>query len=142
MQAAIKEFFEDSLNAQAAFHMGELYEFVSCQCLDVNIADLGRTMESMKARGEIEYAPVAGTVQPQYYNALPPRNTQTTLFGVPGQVNSKQKSKPFSKKQKKAAHAALSQIMASMAHYPQEFRREHESSLQRLHEWLGEQVAK
>lgn len=142
IQAAIKEFFEDSLVMGAVFHMGELYEFVASQYDEANIADLGKAMESMKARGEIAYAPHSVQGQTQYYSAQPPTNPQSTMFGAPSGGGPKKKSKSFTKKQKGKALAALDQIMASMPHYPQEFQKEHASSLERLQEWLKEQVNK
>ena len=133
--AAVKEFFEDALANGAVFDMGDIYEYVKSLQPDASIQELGDAMTRLQTKGEILWSAYEGASGK--FCAAPPPNPQSTLFGATSGDSPKKPKEPaadsgksmrFTKKQKEQA---LNELQSLPNLTP---------GLERLHDWLYEQV--
>lgn len=122
----VKEFFEDALVDKTPFDMGDIYDFVTSKVVNASIGDLDKVLKKLAEKGEIRWSLHDGT---SLCVAEEPPQKQSTLFGAPSSPpSSTGRRKAFSKKQKTEALEALGRINPLPP------------ALERLHDWLFEQV--
>lgn len=121
----VKEFFEDALVDGTPFGMDDVYEYVTSKVPDAKIGDLDKVLKKLAGKGEIKWSPHPGT---NLCVAEKPEQAQSTMFGTASGTESTKKRKPFTKKQKTEALEAL----GALDPLP--------PGLERLHDWLFEQV--
>jgi|RifCSP16_1_1023843.scaffolds.fasta_scaffold00528_13 hypothetical protein len=125
--AVIKSFCEDALRSGVVdFTMSDLLEYVKA-CVPGTAPDTaGEVLKGMKQRGEINFVLVSRSGS--HYRVAQPQQPQTTVFGADSGKETGKRSKAFTKKAKKEAFDALTE-MSSM-----------DPRLNRLYEWLYEQA--
>lgn len=122
--AVVKEFFEDALVDGTPFDMGDIYDYVTSKVPEAKIGDLGEVLKKLAEKGEVKWSNLEGGK----CKAEKPEQAQSTMFGTASSPDSPKKRKPFTKKQKTEALEALE----SLDPLP--------PGLERLHDWLFEQV--
>jgi hypothetical protein len=121
----VKEFFEDALVDGTPFDMGDIYEYVTSKVPDAKIGDLDKVLKKLAEKGEVKWSLHDGT---NLCVAEKPEQAQSTLFGTASSPDSPKKRKPFTKKQK----AEALEVLGGLNPLP--------PGLERLHDWLFEQV--